>query len=78
MFLDSEFNLKIGDFGFGSAIHRKGSDGHLTTTLGTPAYMAPEQHRQKKYIGNSIDIFASGVILFISVAQHPPFEKAMK
>lgn len=60
--------MKIADFGFGSAIERPGQDGHLTTTLGTLAYMAPEQHQKKPYEGKSVDIFAAGVILFIMVA----------
>jgi len=39
--------------------------------------MAPEQHQKKPYLGNSVDIFASGVILFLMRAQHPPFGKAV-
>ena len=49
----------------------------LHTILGTAGYMAPEQHRRKPYEGKSIDIFAAGVILFIMVARHPPFSKAI-
>jgi len=37
--------------------------------------MAPEI-ANKKYEGKSVDIFASGVILFIMYAGNPPFEKA--
>jgi len=35
---DSNFNLKIGDFGFSAPL----SDDGLKTYLGTPNYMAPE------------------------------------
>jgi len=42
LLLDSQYNLKIADFGFGSAIERPGENGILTTSLGTPNYMAPE------------------------------------
>merc|ERR1711904_599108 len=37
--------------------------------------MAPEIP-SKKYEGQSVDIFAAGVILFIMYAGNPPFEKA--
>jgi len=39
--------------------------------------MAPEQHQRKPYDGKSIDIFAAGIILFVMVARHPPFNKAV-
>jgi len=32
---------------------------------------------RKAYKGESIDIFAAGVILFVMVAQHPPFSMAV-
>jgi len=32
---------------------------------------------KKAYEGSKIDIFAAGVILFIMVAGHPPFNRAM-
>jgi len=38
--------------------------------------MAPELHKKKPYTGNSVDIFAAGVILFICVTAHPPFKTA--
>ena len=76
LLLDHDYVLKIADFGFGSLVERPGTDGHLTTTLGTLQYMAPEQHQKKDYLGTQVDIFAAGVILFISRAQHPPFGKA--
>ena len=39
--------------------------------------MAPEIHARKPYNGPSVDLFASGVILFIMVTQHPPFVSAV-
>ena len=77
LLLDNDFNLKIADFGFGSSIEREGQNGVLTTTLGTPNYMAPELHKNRQYDGKAIDIFAAGVILFIMVDQQPPFAKAI-
>lgn len=38
--------------------------------------MAPELHLKMPYSGNSIDLFASGIILFIMMNGHPPFHKA--
>ncbi len=68
--LDTDFNLKLADFGFSSnkAVNesRKGTDN----------YMAPEIHMGQKYSGQCVDLFAAGIILFIMVAQHPPFNKA--
>jgi len=32
---------------------------------------------RKPYKGAAVDIFASGVILFIMLAKHPPFSKAV-
>lgn len=38
--------------------------------------MAPEIHMRKPYQGASVDLFACAIILFIMIAQHPPFTKA--
>jgi len=37
--------------------------------------MAPEIHMRKPYQGASVDLFASGIILFIMITQHPPFSR---
>lgn len=39
---DDDFNLKIADFGFATAIAGKHGDGLLSTYLGTDNYMSPE------------------------------------
>ncbi len=39
--------------------------------------MAPEILLGKPYSGSAIDLFACGIILFIMVAQTPPFIKAV-
>ena len=38
--------------------------------------MAPEIHLNQPYKGDQVDLFAAGMILFIMVAQHPPFTSA--
>jgi serine/threonine protein kinase len=39
--------------------------------------MAPEIHAKLPYQARPVDLFASAVILFIMVAQHPPFTTAV-
>lgn len=73
--LSQLYILKIADFGFSCQLKGKDNTGILHTKLGTEGYMAPEIVT-KKYEGKSVDIFASGVILFIMYAGNPPFEKA--
>lgn len=74
--LDKEFNIKIADFGFAAPLEGRNGSGTLTTTLGTLSYMAPEIICKKAYFGNSVDLFALGIILFILYAAHPPFVQA--
>lgn len=38
--------------------------------------MAPEIHQKQPYLGRSVDLFAAAIILFIMVAEHPPFNSA--
>ena len=42
--LDSNFNVKIADFGFAAPIEGRTSTGYLDSYLGTLNYMAPEIH----------------------------------
>jgi len=70
MMLDADFNLKIADFGFSS------NQALNETKRGTDGYMAPEIYKGDRYSGQSVDLFATGIILFIMVAQHPPFNAA--
>lgn len=76
LLLDKEFNLKIADFGFAGPLAGRDGQGLLNTELGTFNYMAPEILLHQPYKGAQIDIFASGIILFIMLAEHPPFTSA--
>jgi len=76
LLFDANFNLKIADFGYATLLCGQDNSGLLQTNLGTPCYMAPEIHANKKYNGASVDLFASGVILFILVSGTGPFIKA--
>jgi serine/threonine protein kinase len=74
IFLDKEFNLKIGDFGFAKYV--EGKSDKLKTVLGTVGYQSPELLEAKGYQGTANDIFACGVILFIFANAYPPFKEA--
>jgi serine/threonine protein kinase len=76
LMLDLAYYLKIADFGFAAPVEGRDKSGALHTKLGTLNYMAPEIHLKQAYSGKSVDLFASAIILFIMVAQHPPFTTA--
>ena len=75
---DANFNVKIADFGFAAPLEGNDGSGKQRTYLGTPFYMAPEIHEKKSYDGERVDVFALGIILFIMMAQNPPFRVADK
>jgi len=74
--LDHEGNLKIADFGFAGPTMGRDGSGYLKTFCGTELYMAPEIHLKKDYKGTEVDIFASGIILFMMCMAMAPFAKA--
>jgi len=72
--VDDNLNLKIADFGF--ATYKKIEK--LKSYRGTMTYMAPEIKEGKVYNGKQIDMFSTGVILFIIVQGIFPFKEAKK
>jgi len=69
--LDNDLNVKIADFGLSNEI----SDGDfLTTSCGSPNYAAPEVIRGGVYAGPEIDVWSSGVILYVMLCGRLPFE----
>ena len=44
---------------------RDGVRRKLTTKCGTLAYMAPEMFNPQKYEGDAVDIWSSGIVLFV-------------
>jgi len=72
--VDDQMNLKVADFGF--ATFRKVHN--LKSYRGTMTYMAPEIKEGKTYDGMKIDMFSTGVILFIIVQGIFPFKEAKK
>ena len=71
--LNSNFNLKLIDFGFAKNI----KDGLISEITGTRFYNAPEMFycATKGYDGVPADIFSLGIILFILVMGFYPFDK---
>ena len=73
--LDSNGEPYVTDFGLAKII---GSDTSLTrtqATLGTPAYMAPEQAAGRgKEVSTLTDVYSLGAILYECVTGKPPFE----
>jgi serine/threonine protein kinase len=76
LLIGKNFDLKIADFGFAGPIEGRNGKGYLYTKLGTLNYMAPEIHLETPYQGKQVDLFSAAMILFIMVAQHPPFSSA--
>lgn len=72
--VDDNMNLKVADFGF--ATFRKIHS--LKSYRGTMTYMAPEIKLGQTYDGVQIDLFSTGVILFIIVQGIFPFKEAKK
>lgn len=69
--LDDNLNAKIADFGLSSDI----SDGDfLKTSCGSPNYAAPEVITGARYAGPEIDVWSSGVILYVMLCGRLPFE----
>ena len=76
LLMDSEYNIKLADFGLSSPIGGKDGSGTFRTYKGTEGYMATEIISHAHYSGEKADIFAAGILLYIMIAQHPPFRKA--
>ncbi|OQS05394.1 hypothetical protein THRCLA_02460 [Thraustotheca clavata] len=64
---DDNANIKIADFGFA-----KQDTNGLSTTCGSPEYVAPEIINQATY-GKSVDIWSIGVITYVLLAGYTPF-----
>jgi len=68
---DDDNIVKIADFGFAKQ-YDTSSDDSLTTSCGTPGYVAPEILNGKKY-GKEVDMWSFGVIIYILLCGYPPF-----
>ncbi|WVZ77653.1 hypothetical protein U9M48_025497 [Paspalum notatum var. saurae] len=71
LMLDGQGNLKLSDFGL-SALTKPGQ--LLSTSCGSPCYIAPEVILHKSYDGAAADVWSCGVILFELLAGYLPFQ----
>lgn len=74
--LDADGEPHITDFGLARQL---GADSSLTltgTTLGTPAYMSPEQATGERGVTTATDIWSLGAIFFHLLTGRPPFSGA--
>jgi eukaryotic-like serine/threonine-protein kinase len=68
-------DVKILDFGLAKQDSGETSVKTRTgVTMGTPAYMSPEQCRALPDIDARADLYAAGIVLFEMLAGHPPFQ----
>ena len=65
--------LKIIDFGLSNYYTKDGD--LLSTSCGSPSYTAPEVIIGNKYDGFSIDVWASGIILYVMLCGYFPFDE---
>ncbi|KAE8322171.1 hypothetical protein BDV39DRAFT_210018 [Aspergillus sergii] len=74
--MDKALTIQLGDFGISKQIQADAKADALPTTLcGTPSYVAPEilvESRKRKY-GFGVDIWSSGVVMYICLCGFPPF-----
>lgn len=62
--------LKICDFGYSKSAF----DSQPKSTVGTPAYIAPEVLQRKEYQGQPADVWSCGVTLYVMLVGAYPFE----
>ncbi|KAG8058258.1 hypothetical protein GUJ93_ZPchr0002g25746 [Zizania palustris] len=71
LLIDNQGDLKVSDFGL-SVLRKPGQ--LLSTSCGSPCYVAPEVIQHKSYDGEAADIWSCGVILFELLAGYLPFQ----
>ncbi|XP_050311659.1 maternal embryonic leucine zipper kinase-like [Anthonomus grandis grandis] len=71
--LDRNQNLKLIDFGL-CAKPEGGMQSPLYTSCGSPTYAAPELILGQQYLGQEVDVWAMGVLLYALLAGCLPFD----
>eukprot|EP00316_Scyphosphaera_apsteinii_P024142 CAMPEP_0119308292 /NCGR_PEP_ID=MMETSP1333-20130426/9917_1 /TAXON_ID=418940 /ORGANISM="Scyphosphaera apsteinii, Strain RCC1455" /LENGTH=322 /DNA_ID=CAMNT_0007312025 /DNA_START=33 /DNA_END=1001 /DNA_ORIENTATION=+ len=62
--------IKVADFGLAKVVSPKDL---MKTACGTPGYVSPEVLKQKGFNSGAVDIWSTGVILYILLCGFPPF-----
>lgn len=78
LLLDKHKNIIITDFGFANSF-KASADGSIfdlmSTSCGSPCYAAPELVvSENKYVGQKVDVWSCGVILYAMLAGYLPFD----
>ncbi|XP_061637182.1 calcium/calmodulin-dependent protein kinase kinase 1b isoform X2 [Phyllopteryx taeniolatus] len=73
LLLGDDGHVKIADFGVSNEF--EGADALLSSTAGTPAFMAPEtmEEHEQEFTGKALDVWAMGVTLYCFVYGKCPF-----
>ena len=72
--LSGELTAKIIDFGISKRVGEMSETTTVTTIIGSPYYMAPEQANSSRDVDHRADIWSLGVILYRVVVGKLPFE----